>query len=121
MYGVSVDSPEISEKLRKSLQLNFELLSDQERRVITDWTILNSGERGGLAHPNVYVINSQLEIIYHSKDNLRSRADPKPLLEFIERYQADSSVRVQNEKRSTMKPLLLEYILALPKKWRFLE
>ena len=99
---------------------NYEILCDLERSVITDWKISNQIERGGIPFPNVYVINSEMEIIYHSQDKLRSRADPKPLLNFLRDHQKDPTIRMKNDQRTIMRPLVKEWLLGLPKKFRLL-
>jgi peroxiredoxin len=53
---VSVDSPERSEALRVDRCLPFPMLCDTERRVVREWGVCNTGERGGLARPAVFVM-----------------------------------------------------------------
>jgi len=117
LFGISVDSPKESKQLKQELKLNFELLSDHDRSIITSWGILNKSERNGIAYPNVYLIDSDMKIVYHSKDKLRSRAAPEPLLKFIQDHSANSESRLINQNHKDMRPLIIEYLLVFPKKW----
>ena len=56
VVAVSVDAPDKSEALRVDLPLPFSLLCDTERRVVRDWGIYNSGEKGGIAKPAVFIL-----------------------------------------------------------------
>jgi peroxiredoxin len=57
VIGISVDPPEKSEALRIHLSLPFLILCDAERRVVRDWDIYNSREKGGIAKPAVFIID----------------------------------------------------------------
>jgi peroxiredoxin len=64
LVAVSVDSCESSEALRTQLSLPFPILCDTERRVVKDWDIYNSRERGGIAKPAVFVIDPNQVVRY---------------------------------------------------------
>ncbi len=48
LVAVSVDAPGKSEALRNHLSLPFPILCDTERRVVRDWGIYNTREKGAL-------------------------------------------------------------------------
>ena len=56
LVAVSVDAPDKSEALRGHLALPFPILCDTERRVVRDWGIYNSREKGGIAQPAVFIM-----------------------------------------------------------------
>ena len=45
--ALSVDDPTRAEAMHAELQLNFPVLCDSQREVITAWGLLNRGEKGG--------------------------------------------------------------------------
>lgn len=55
LVAVSVDPPAKSESLRRELGLPFPILCDTGRRVVKDWGIYNSKERGGIAKPARFI------------------------------------------------------------------
>lgn len=116
ILAITVDTPEESEKFRREEDIEFDILADKERKVIGEWNILNSKERGGIPYPNVYILEKNGEIIYHSADRLASRADPGAILKFMDKYDEDPSHRMKNEARKVAWPTFKNLMLALPKK-----
>ena len=80
VVAVSVDAPDKSEALRVDLALPFPILCDTERRVVRDWGIYNSGEKGGIAKPAVFIIDSTLVVRYAEVDTVVRRA---PAVEIV--------------------------------------
>jgi peroxiredoxin len=78
--AVSVDSPDESEALRVHLSLPFPILCDTDRRVVKDWGIYNSGEKGGIAKPAVFIIDSRRVVRYASVDTVVKRV---PVVEVL--------------------------------------
>ena len=113
---ISVDTPEESAKFRSEQGLPFELLADVDQETIKKWDILNSKERGGIAKPNVYIIARDGTIVFHSSDNLASRADPTAVLDFLETYSNDPTHRLTNKKIKFAVPTLKDMMLGIPKK-----
>ena len=118
IFAVSVDAPRDSLEMREELGLSFEVLSDTKREVITDWRILNRFERGGIPFPNVYVLNQQRKIVFHSRDRLASRVNSEPLLEFIEAYQQAPELRTKNNRFAKTWPSLMDLLLYFPRRFR---
>ena len=73
VVAVSVDPPEASEAVRRDLRLPFMILCDTARRVVREWNIYNPHERGGIARPAVFIINSGHTVRYASVDGVSSR------------------------------------------------
>jgi len=84
VVGVSVDRPEISENLRAQLSLPFPLLCDTEHRVITQWDILNAGERGGIARPAVFVIDAGRIVRFAATDEVVRRVPASEMVSFLQ-------------------------------------
>lgn len=121
VFGVSVDTPEETLKMREYLELPFEVLCDTKKDIVTEWGIFNSKEREGIAHPNVYVLNEERKIVFHSKDGIFSRAHISSLMEFLEKYEADPSYRLLNQKYRLELSSMKDMLLALPRKFGWIK
>ena len=75
-----MDPPDTSEALRIHLSLPFPILCDTDRRVVRDWGIYNSRERGGIAKPAVFVIDPNQVVRYASVDSVATRV---PAVEIV--------------------------------------
>ena len=80
VVAVSVDAPGESEALRVHLSLPFPILCDTERRVVKDWDIYNSRERGGIAKPPVFIIDPGQVVRFASVDEVLTRV---PAVEIV--------------------------------------
>ncbi len=70
----------LSEALRVNLGLPFPILCDTEHRVIRDWDIYNSREKGGIAKPAVFIIDATQVVRYAAVDTVVRRV---PAIEFV--------------------------------------
>lgn len=102
-----MDPPETSEALRTQLSLPFPILCDTERHVVRDWDIYNSGERGGIAKPAVFVIDTDQVIRYASVDSVATRV---PAIEIVHLLQDAASAQ---PRRRIHVPKLSEWIGAI--------
>lgn len=123
VWGISVDNPDELEKLREQEDLPFELLSDRDKALISEWDIVNEKERDGIAFPNVYIIDQEREIILHSRDKTASRAEPEPLVDFLKKHDKDSSHRkeIADPDKSFQWPSLSSLIWGIPRKLGWME
>ena len=108
LVAVSVDSCESSEALRTQLSLPFPILCDTERLVVKDWDIYNSRERGGIAKPSVFVIDSNQIVRYASMDSVATRV---PAIEIVHLLQ--SAANTHPLRRRVHIPKLSEWIRAI--------
>ena len=106
--AVSVDSCESSEALRTQLSLPFSILCDTERRVVKDWDIYNSRERGGIAKPAVFVIDPNQVVRYAWVDSVLTRV---PAVEIVHSLQ--NAANAQLIRRRVHIPMLSEWIRAI--------
>jgi peroxiredoxin len=108
VVAVSVDAPAESEALRTHLSLPFPILCDTERRVVRDWGIYNSQERGGIAKPSVFIIDSGRQVLYAAVDGVVRRV---PAAEIVSLLQ--NAVKAQPVRRRVHVPLFSEWINAI--------
>jgi len=113
VVAVSVDTPQESEFLRISLSSSFPVLCDTERRVVRDWGIYNSEERGGIAKPAVFIIESRYLIRYASTDTVVMRV---PAVEVVALLQ--NAHRAQTVRRRVHIPLMSDWISAIRNNFR---
>jgi len=84
VVGVSVDTPEQAEPMRRELQLPFPILCDTERRVIRDWDIYNPREHKGIPVPSVFLVDRDRKVHYVSRDGIAMRIAASELALFLE-------------------------------------
>jgi len=108
VVAVSVDGPETSETLRVDLSLPFPILCDTERRVVKDWGIYNSGEKGGIATPAVFIIDPSQVVRYAAVDSVVRRVHAAEIVFLLQNAAEGQPVR-----RRVHIPLLSEWISAV--------
>ena len=84
VVAVSVDAPDKSEALRVDLSLPFSILCDTERRVVRDWGIYNSGEKGGIAKPAVFIIDPSHVARYAAVDAVVRRVPATEIVSLLQ-------------------------------------
>ena len=108
VVAVSVDAPDESEALRVHLSLPFPILCDTKRRVVRDWGIYNSREKGGIAKPAVFIIDPRKVVRYAAVDAVVRRV---PAAEIISLLQ--NAADVQSVRRRVYIPLFSDWISAI--------
>lgn len=108
VVAVSVDAPDKSEALRGDLALPFPILCDMERRVVRDWGIYNSGEKGGIAKPAVFIIDPSHVVRYASVDAVVRRVAAAAIVSLLQNAAEGQPVR-----RTVHVPLLYEWKKAI--------
>ena len=88
-----MDIPEVSEALRTSLSLPFPILCDTEHRVVRDWDIYNSQEKGGIAKPAVFVIDSGRVVRFASVDAVAKRVPAAEIVSLLRSAEKARPVR----------------------------
>jgi peroxiredoxin len=106
--AVAVDAPEKSETLRTQLSLPFPILCDTERRVVREWDIYNSRERGGIAKPAVFLIDPARLVRYAAVDGVAKRV---PAAEIVSLLQ--NAARPQPVRRKVYFPLWSDWTRAI--------
>ena len=117
IVAISVDSAAVTRTLQRELELDFALLCDTERELITAWSLLNRVERGGIAFPAVFVLDPDGAIVFRSLDRLVTRVNPEPVLAFIDQWTADPTRRGETAERVVQRPGIKDATLAYVRKW----
>jgi peroxiredoxin len=108
VVAVSVDAPDESEALRVHLSLPFPILCDTERRVVRDWGIYNSREKGGIAKPAVFIIDPSQVVRYAAVDAVVRRVPTAEIVSLLQNAAEEQPVR-----RRVLVPLLSEWKSAI--------
>lgn len=74
--GVSVDDPESSAQLKKSLKLPFPLLCDTGRDLVKAWGVFNANERNGIAYPSLFIVEPGMRVRFSAVDRMGARVTP---------------------------------------------
>jgi peroxiredoxin len=83
VVAIAVDPPEKSETVRRDLNLPFAILCDTDRRLVRDWDIFNSREKGGIAKPAVFLIDRDRTVRYMSVDSVASRVPAAEIVRLL--------------------------------------
>ena len=70
--------------MRRELNLPFSVLCDIDRRVIRDWDIYNSRERGAIAKPSVFLIDRDRTVHCASVDAIAKRVRASEIVSLLE-------------------------------------
>jgi peroxiredoxin len=108
VVAVSVDAPEKSEALRVELSLPFAILCDTERRVVKDWGIYNSREKGGIAQPAVFIIDPSGKVRYAALDAVVKRVAAAEILLLLQ-----NAGKAQPVRRRVYLPRFSEWVSAI--------
>ncbi len=108
VVAISVDKPEKSEALRLELYLPFPILCDTERRVVKDWDIYNPREKGGIAQPAIFIVDSNRMVRYSAVDTVATRV---PAAEIVRVLQ--TTAEAQPVRRRVHIPLLDQWFRAI--------
>jgi peroxiredoxin len=93
VVAISVDSPDESEALRVRLSLPFPILCDTERRVVRDWGIYNPADKGGIAKPAVFIIDSSRVVRYAAVDTVVRRVPAAEIVSLLQNAAEGQPVR----------------------------
>ena len=108
VVAVSVDAPEHSEALRRALRLPFPILCDTERRVVRQWDLYNSRERGGIAKPAVFLIDRDRTLRFGAVDTVVRRVPAAEVVRLLGTTAMGEPVR-----RKTYIPRWVEWLRAI--------
>jgi peroxiredoxin len=91
MAAISVDAPAKSESVRRDLDLPFPILSDFQRKVVQQWDIYNAREKGGIAKPAVFILDTDRTVRFGSVDQVASRVPASEILRQLSQQFPNSS------------------------------
>jgi peroxiredoxin len=81
--GLTVDSPEHSERVRRQYELPFPILCDTQKEVVRAWGLFNAEEKGGIAVPAVVLIGRDRRILLRMTEGVATRVRAADLLAFL--------------------------------------
>jgi peroxiredoxin len=116
VVALSVDEPERTEHLRRTLGLSFPILCDVERQVVGDWDLFNSREKGGIAVPATFVLDSERCVRLSSVEDVRHRAGADEVLACVRGQATEAAKRTL--RPSVLRALgnMFRYGLVSPRK-----
>jgi len=83
LVALSVDDPQRTAPVVARLGLSFPVLGDPARAVVEAWGLLNRAEKGGIAHPAVFVLDRERRVRYFSHDEISKRVSADDVLAFV--------------------------------------
>lgn len=83
LAALSVDGPEKSQAVCEQLGLSFSILCDTERTVVRQWGVYNAREKGGIAKPAVFILDSGRVVRYVSVDEVASRVPASEIVRVL--------------------------------------
>ncbi len=83
LVAISVDDAARAETVRQELGIKFPLLCDTGREVVKKYGLLNRGEKGGIALPASFVIDSDRVVRFRALEQVASRVSVDQLLELV--------------------------------------
>ena len=99
MVAISVDPPQRSAAMRRDMTLDFPVLSDSSREVITSWGLLNASEKGGIAFPATFLIDRNLTVRFSSAgEGVTRRVPASEMLEVARAVKAGRSAKPHPKK-----------------------
>jgi len=64
LIAVSVDEQSFAWSMAQTTGAKFQILSDADKKTITEYGIVNAAEHGGIAHPSIFVLDKEGRIRY---------------------------------------------------------
>jgi peroxiredoxin len=64
LIAISVDEQSYAWSMAQTTGAKFQILSDVEKKTITEYGIVNAAEHGGIAHPSIFILDKEGRIRY---------------------------------------------------------
>ena len=64
LIAVSVDDQSFAWSMGQTTGAKFQILSDSDKKTIISYGILNAAEHDGIAHPSIFILDTQGRIRY---------------------------------------------------------
>jgi peroxiredoxin len=84
VVGISVDDASRTEPLRHEMKIEFPILCDTRREVVTAYGLLNTREHGGIAFPATFVLDRDRVVRFRAREEIGSRVEVDTLLGFVQ-------------------------------------
>jgi thioredoxin-dependent peroxiredoxin len=102
IIAVSVDPPQRSAAMCRDLGIEFTVLSDASRRIISNWGLLNAREKGGIALPATFLIDRDGLVLFSAREDTSQRVAASEMLAFVKRMGAERIT--SNPRKRSIKP-----------------
>ncbi len=116
VVALSVDEPQRTEHLRRTLSLSFPILCDIERQVVRDWDLFNPREKGGIAVPATFVLDSQRCVRLSCVEDVRHRAGADEVLACVRGQTTEAAKRALRPAMLCALRNMFRYGLVSPRK-----
>ena len=89
LIAVSVDDQSYAWSMAQTTGAKFQILSDAEKKTITEYGIVNAAEHGGIAHPSIFVLDKEGRIRYmYVGKNAQDRPPDETIVEELKKVVA---------------------------------
>jgi peroxiredoxin len=89
LIAISVDEQSFAWSMAQTTGAKFQILSDAEKKTITEYGIVNAAEHGGIAHPSIFVLDKEGRIRYmHVGKDAQDRPPDETILEEVKKVVA---------------------------------
>ncbi len=86
LIAVSVDEQSFAWSMAQTTGAKFQILSDADKKTITEYGIVNAAEHGGIAHPSIFVLDKEGRIRYmHVGKDAQDRPPDETILEELKK------------------------------------
>jgi peroxiredoxin len=99
LVAISVDDASRSEPLRREMKIQFPILCDAQREVVTAYGLLNTRENGGIAFPAAFVLDRDRVVRFRTREEPRSRVEVDALLGFVQGLGGGAGTSVEPKRR----------------------
>ena len=89
MIAISVDEQSYAWSMAQTTGAKFQILSDADKKTITEYGIVNAAEHGGIAHPSIFVLDKEGKIRYmHVGKDAQDRPPDETILIEVKKVDA---------------------------------
>ena len=89
LIAVSVDEQSFAWSMAQTSGAKFQILSDADKKTITEYGIVNAAEHGGIAHPSIFVLDKEGRIRYmHVGKDAQDRPPDETILQELKKVVA---------------------------------
>jgi peroxiredoxin len=99
LVGISVDDASRTEPLRREMKIQFPILCDTRREVVTAYRLLNTREHGGIAFPAALVLDRDRVVRFRVVEETGSRVEVPGLLDFVQGLGGGAGTSVEPKRR----------------------
>ena len=86
LIAVSVDEQSFAWSMAQTTGAKFQILSDADKKTITEYGIVNAAEHGGIAHPSIFVLDKEGRIRYmHVGKDAQDRPPDETIVEELKK------------------------------------